>query len=197
MLNFGDSLVRWVDVFYKNITYAVSLNGHFSSFFSIGRGCRQGDPLSPYLFIICAEFLSTMIKNDKKIKGITVSNTEFKISQFADDTSIFLDGSAESLKNTLDELDKFAKVSGLKISYDKTQLVWIGSKKYSSDSIKTKCKEQSLSLLVFKYKLKFMFKVHKQIAYTEEKHETFLKEWSPYLLLFNDIVWFNAPKMIS
>ena len=52
----------------------------------------------------------------------------------------------------------------------------------------TRCKEQPLSLLVFKYKLKFMFKVHKQIAYTEEKHETFLKEWSQYLLLFNDIV---------
>ena len=140
MLNFGDSLIKWVDVFYKNITSAVSLNGHFSSFFSIGRGCRQGDPLSPYLFIICAEFLSTMIKNNKKIKGITVSNTEFKISQFADDTSIFLDGSAESLNNTLEELDKFANVSGLKINYDKTQLVWIGSKKYSTDSIKTKWK---------------------------------------------------------
>ena len=44
-----------------------------------------------------------------------------------------------------------------------------------------------LSLLVFKYKLKFMFKVHKHIAYTKQKYETFHKEWSPYLLLFNNI----------
>ena len=51
----------------------------------------------------------------------------------------------------------------------------------------TRCKNLSLSLLVFKYKLKFMFKVHKQIAYTKQKYETFHKEWSPYLLLFNDI----------
>ena len=63
-----------------------------------------------YLFIICAEFLSTMIKNNKKIRGITVNDTEFKISQFADDTSVFLDGSDESLNNTLEELDKFAKI---------------------------------------------------------------------------------------
>ena len=61
-----------------------------------------------------------MIKNNKKIRGITVNDSEFKISQFADDTSIFLDGSDESLNNTLEELDKFAKISGLKINFDKT-----------------------------------------------------------------------------
>ena len=140
-LNFGPSLVRWVDIFYKNITSAVSQCGFLSSFFKIGRGCRQGDPLSPYLFIICAEFLSTVIRKNRKIEGIFVNGEEFKVSQFADDTSIFLDGSSESLNNTLEEFaDRFAKISGLKINYDKTQLIWIGSKKHSQYSIKTKWK---------------------------------------------------------
>ena len=112
----------------------------FILFLKIGRGCRQGDPLSPYLFIICAEFLSTLIRKNRKIKGIFFNNEEFKVSQFADDTSIFLDGSSESLNNTLEELDRFAKISGLKINYDKTQLIWIGSKKHSQNSIKMKCK---------------------------------------------------------
>ena len=85
-----------------------------SSFFNIGRGYRQGDPLPPYLFIICAEFLSTVTRKNRKIKGIFANDEEFKVSQFADDTSIFLDGSSQSLNNTLEELDRFAKISGLK-----------------------------------------------------------------------------------
>ena len=139
-LNFGKSLLRWVDILYKNISSAVSQCGYLSCFFNIGRGCRQGDPLSPYLFILCAEFLSILIRKNKKIRGIFVEDIEFKISQFADNTSIFLDGTSQSLNNTLEELDRFAKISGLKINYDKTQLIWIGSKKYSADAIKTKWK---------------------------------------------------------
>ena len=92
------------------------------------------------MFIIFAEILSILIRNNKRIKVLFVNETELKISQFADDTSIFLDGSHRTLNNTLDELDKFANISGLKINYDKTQLVWIGSKKYSSNTIKTKWK---------------------------------------------------------
>ena len=50
-----------------------------------------------------------------------------------------------------------------------------------------RCNKLSLSLIVFKTKLKFMFKVHKQIAYSKQEDEKFLKEWSPYQLLINDI----------
>ena len=140
-LNFGESLIHWIETFYQNITSAVIQCGHLSAFFRIGRGCRQGEPHSPYLFIICAEFLSSVIRqNKKKNKGIFVNDTEFKISQFADDTSVFLDGLNDSLDNTLYELERFAKISDLKINFDKTQVVWIGSKKYSSETIKTKWK---------------------------------------------------------
>ena len=106
----------------------------------MGRGCRQGDSLSPYIFILCVEILAIRIRNNKKIKGININNTEFKLSQFADDTTVLLDGSSLSLNETLEELSFFASISGLNVNFDKTQVVWIGAKKYSSDSIKTKWK---------------------------------------------------------
>ena len=62
------------------------------------------------------------------------------MSQFADDTSIFLDGFYDSLNNALYKLEIFAKISGLKINFDKTQVIWMGSKKYSTEAIKTKWK---------------------------------------------------------
>ena len=57
-----------------------------------------------------------------------MKDTEFKISLFADNTSIFLYGLNDSLNNTPYELERFAKISGLKINFDKTQVVWVGSK---------------------------------------------------------------------
>ena len=53
---------------------------------------------------------------------------------------MLLDGSSESLNNTLSELEKIANISDLKINFDKTQVVWIGSKKYSTNAIKIKWK---------------------------------------------------------
>lgn len=62
------------------------------------------------------------------------------LSQYADDTLIILDGSERSLREAIRELNNFYQISGLKINISKTQLVWIGSKKYSSNII---CEEMN------------------------------------------------------
>ena len=89
---------------------------------------------------MCAEVLAINIRNNKTIKGISVDNHEIKLSQYADDTSILLDGSESSLHSALSELYKYAEYSGLNINYDKTQVIWIGRNKYSTHSIKTRWK---------------------------------------------------------
>ena len=126
---FGPDMCHWVKTFYKDITSSVVNNGHISQPFSINRGVRQGDPLSPYLFILVAEILSCTIKWNPNIKGITLNDTEFLISQYADDTSLFLDGSEKSLAEALDTIQKFGICSGLKMNIEKTNIIWIGSKR--------------------------------------------------------------------
>ena len=57
---------------------------------SLRKGVRQGCPVSPYLFILEAETLSTRIRNTAEIKGIYFNNTEIMITQLANDTTCFL-----------------------------------------------------------------------------------------------------------
>ena len=78
-----------------------------TEYFILQRGCRQEDPISPYIFILCAKVLSHMIRKDNLIKGILIQNKEYKLSQYADDTQIFLDGSELSLRKTLAKLKSF------------------------------------------------------------------------------------------
>lgn len=138
--NFGDSIKRWLHIFYNDIQSSVTQCGFLTDFFNVGRGCRQGDPLSPYIFILCTEILTQKLKNNHSIKGIKIGDKEHKLSMFADDTSILLDGSSESLNQTLKELEYFSRISGLKINFDKTHVIWLGLNKYSTAAIKTKYK---------------------------------------------------------
>ena len=106
-----------------------------SEFIKIGHGCRQGDPISAYLFIMAVEVLNILITYNDRIVGIKYNNTEFKLSQYADDTTLILDGSQQSLQNALNILEIFGTYSGLKVNTDKTKIIWIGKKKHSNDKL--------------------------------------------------------------
>ena len=85
---FGPSLKSWVETFYKNIFSCVINNGICISYFEVQRGDRQGDPLSPYLFIIAAELLAITIRNRTDIQGLKIGQEEFKMAQYADDLTL-------------------------------------------------------------------------------------------------------------
>ena len=129
---FGKDICCWISTFYTNIKSYVIINGKVSKSFEIQRGCRQGDPISPYLFVLCSEILAVRIRAEKSIKGINILDNEFKINQFADDTSFTLQGEKESYEKLFKTLKEFGDISGLKINFGKTVNVWLGQKKNSN-----------------------------------------------------------------
>ena len=135
LFGFGKNIIKWVKLFNNDITAYVMQCGNLSRPIKIGRGCRQGDPISAYLFILCGEILSLMIKQNKYIKGIEIGGSEFKLTQFADDTTLLLDGSERSLQSFLNILEVFGSISGLKMNSDKTKIIWIGRKKFSKEKL--------------------------------------------------------------
>ena len=114
---FGNSIIKWFNVLYKDIVSCIQNNGHLSPFFSIQRGVREGDPLSPYLFILSVELLSAALKNNPNIKGIKINNSEYLISQYADDSTLTLEDDEISINSALISIENVAKCSGLKVQH--------------------------------------------------------------------------------
>ena len=119
--------MNWIRLFYHNTESCILNNGWSSAFFKLGRGVRQGCPLSSYLFVFCAEILAETIRKNENIKGITINEQEIKISQYADDTALILDGSTVSFTTSLQILDLFKEISGLRLNNKKTVALWIGA----------------------------------------------------------------------
>lgn len=123
--NFGSDIKRWIKLFYTNTETAVQNNGFITSWFKPSKGVRQGCPLSPYLFILSAEVLSKRIRQDSNVRGIKVFGKEIKLSQFADDTTLF-NADIESLEMALKIVGNFGKIAGLSLNVKKTKALWLG-----------------------------------------------------------------------
>lgn len=123
--NFGQTFIKWIRTFYNGAKSCVINNGFTSHYFDLQRGARQGDPLSPYLFILVMEVLSISIRKDVEIKGLVVDEKDIKLTSFADDLTTFLKD-MDSLHKLLHQLKLFGSWSGLKPNIAKTEVLRLG-----------------------------------------------------------------------
>ena len=119
---FDKNFIKWIKLFNYDIKVYVMQCGHLSEGIHIERGCRQGDPIAAYLFLIGAEILSMLLYSNNEIRGFNISGTEFKLTQFADDTTLILDGTTNSLQAALNTIEIFGNYSGLKMHMEKTKV---------------------------------------------------------------------------
>ena len=129
---FGDSFRSWVKVLYTDISSCVMNGGNSTGYFKIKRGVRQGDPLSPYLFLLAIEILAGAIRKDNNITGFQFGHNEIKQIMYADDISLFVKDE-QSIRRLQYTFDEFGKISGLKINKGKTNFLWLGEEKSIPD----------------------------------------------------------------
>lgn len=119
---------------------AIKVNDSSGRYFQTKKGLRQGDPLSPILFNIVADVLTTMIeraKNAGQLNGIVPQLVQdgLSILQYADDIMLFMEHDLEKSKNLKLLLCAFEQLSGLKIYFHKSELfcfaeaqdIWLGN----------------------------------------------------------------------
>ena len=129
VMNFPRNMIQMVMRCVQSVTFQVLLNGKPSRVLKPSRGIRQGDPLSPLLFIICSEGLSALIRQatrKKEISGLKMGHAAPELTHlfFADDSLIFLraeKAQAEKMKNILRAYEEMA---GQKINFHKSALLF-------------------------------------------------------------------------
>ena len=140
LYGFGDNFSQWINVIISKSYSSINHFGWISEPFEVQRGIRQGCPLSPMLFVLAAEILATKLRNSE-IKGIELKSnfkterkdSTAKVSQFADDTSLFLKDKND-LEVALRIFDQFELISGLKLNKNKTQAMWLGKEKENNSN---------------------------------------------------------------
>ncbi|XP_052878857.1 uncharacterized protein LOC128285398 [Gossypium arboreum] len=113
----------------RSVHYVVKCNSTLSEVIEPERGLRQGDPLSPHLFLFCMEAFSKLlirVQNNNLIKGIRAGRNGPRINHlfFADDDLLFVRHRKCDVKKVVNILEYFCKVSGQEVNKDKSMIMF-------------------------------------------------------------------------
>ncbi|MCH84712.1 hypothetical protein A2U01_0005547, partial [Trifolium medium] len=116
-MGFPNSMVQTIMKCVTTVNFSILINGHPSQTFHPHRGIRQGNPLSPYLFILCADVLSGLIskaQNSHLIHGVKIAHGAPEISHllFADDSLIFCRATTEEVSTIHEVIQTYQSASG-------------------------------------------------------------------------------------
>lgn len=131
----GPNFQRWLDTLYCNANMRVLVNVFLTEQIPLERGVRQGDPLSPLLYVLCAEVLACNIRSERTCYSFLIPGAQgnhFKIRQYADDSTCFVKDFF-SLMNLLRIIRKYESGTGAKLNVAKTEAMWLGAWRTRTD----------------------------------------------------------------
>ncbi|KAJ9680330.1 hypothetical protein PVL29_019599 [Vitis rotundifolia] len=133
-MGFGSRWMEWIWWCISIAKFFVLVNGVSASFFLNTKGLHQGDPLSPYLFVMGMEVLSALIRRAAvggfilgcRLRGSGRMEMDVSHLLFSDDTIIFCEAKIEYLSSLSWILAWFEAASGLRINLSKSELILVG-----------------------------------------------------------------------
>ncbi|CAM0881391.1 unnamed protein product [Alopecurus aequalis] len=114
---------NWMDVVFHSSMSAILLNGIPGSWILCKRGLRQGDPLSPYLYLLMGDLLQRLFQQDEVLRHPLADDAQCPVLQYSDDTLIIFSASVEAAQRAKLLLDQFAQATGLVINFSKSTMV--------------------------------------------------------------------------
>ena len=128
-MSFGERFHKWVCLLYTDVNCIITNNGHAPKLIKLTIGTGQGCPLSPLLYILVAETLANLIRQNPRTDGLFLpgSNDQVKISQYMDDATLLLLGEY-SVRKVFKMIEIYEKGSCSKLNMYKTKGMWLGSK---------------------------------------------------------------------
>jgi hypothetical protein len=128
-MGFPQNIITIIMKCVSTVSFSILLNGSPTNKFFPKRGLRQGDPLSPYLFIICADVLSNLLikaQNDKKIKGVKIAQGAPEITHllFADDSLMFCRANKEEITYIKNIISDYQRASGQLVNINKSEIMF-------------------------------------------------------------------------
>ena len=136
-MGFTDHWISLMMLCVKTVTYSILVNGKPKGMIKPTRGIRQGDPLSPFLFLLCTEGLNGILNkaaHQGHIKGYSLCRNSPRLTHllFADDSLLFCRSTIEECHRVLDILVVYGKCSGQQINRSKTTIFFSKSMKVNS-----------------------------------------------------------------
>ncbi|KAL0307754.1 UNVERIFIED_CONTAM: hypothetical protein Sangu_3013700 [Sesamum angustifolium] len=128
LFNFPPQFIGWIAQCVTTTSFSISLNGSIYGFFKGGRGLRQGEPTSPYLFVLVMEIWSSLLRY--RVQRIDQFQYHWKCKElgilnlcFADDVILFCKAHIPSIEVLKGSLSEFANLSGLNVNPTKSQII--------------------------------------------------------------------------
>lgn len=138
-MHFPDKVIQWIKQCVFTVTFSISMNGFLEGHFQGKKGLRQGDPISPYLFLLIMGAFSSLLRNNIQNNAFQYhpkcEKTQVSRLYFADNLFLLPTANVESVQVLKATMEEFGLMSGLVPNLQKNSVFIDGTSVQAKEEI--------------------------------------------------------------